>query len=110
LPDTIQQVTGSGGTHYLFQLPDFPVQNSKSKLAQGLDIAWPPRLHHGRAEHSSGHGRAYFWDGAEEIEEQKIAAAPGLADRLAAARMASSPAALRRFRRSSRKASGTTRW
>lgn len=37
LPVTPQQLTGSGGSHYLFELPDFEVTNSAGKLGPGLD-------------------------------------------------------------------------
>jgi hypothetical protein len=38
LPPTPQAATPSGGTHYLFALPDFPVSNSAGKLGPGLDV------------------------------------------------------------------------
>jgi Virulence-associated protein E/Bifunctional DNA primase/polymerase, N-terminal len=38
LPKTLTQRTGSGGFHYLFQIPDFAVHNSAGKLGKGLDI------------------------------------------------------------------------
>jgi hypothetical protein len=38
IPDTIEQVTGSGGKHLLFQLPDFPVRNSAGLVAPGIDV------------------------------------------------------------------------
>ncbi len=38
LPHGPEQQTGSGGYHYLFQLPDFPVTNSVERLGKGLDI------------------------------------------------------------------------
>jgi hypothetical protein len=38
LPRTAEQRTGSGGRHYLFQHPGFPVTNSAGKLGPGLDI------------------------------------------------------------------------
>lgn len=37
LPHTVQATTGSGGAHYLFQLPAFPVPNTASKIAPGID-------------------------------------------------------------------------
>lgn len=37
LPHTPQAETGSGGAHYLFALPGFPVKNSAGKLGAGLD-------------------------------------------------------------------------
>jgi len=38
LPHTVQATTGSGGTHFLFTMPDFPVANSASRIAPGLDV------------------------------------------------------------------------
>jgi len=38
LPDTITQVTGTGGRHFLFKLPDFQVGNSASKAGSHIDI------------------------------------------------------------------------
>lgn len=38
LPKTAQARTGSGGSHYLFSLPDFPVHNSVDLVGPGLDI------------------------------------------------------------------------
>jgi hypothetical protein len=39
IPDTIEQLTGTGGRHVLFDLPlDFEVHNSQGKLGPGLDI------------------------------------------------------------------------
>lgn len=77
LPDTIQQITGTGGKHILFALPeDFVVKNSASKLGPGLDvrgqggyIVVAPSIH-------PETGRAYDWDGMEEIEQTPIAKAP----------------------------------
>lgn len=37
LPHTPRQRSGSGGTHYLFKRPDFPLGNSAGKLGKGLD-------------------------------------------------------------------------
>lgn len=38
LPQTLESITGSGGSHYLFACPDVPVKNSASRIAHGLDI------------------------------------------------------------------------
>lgn len=38
LPHTVQAVTGSGGAHFLFKLPDFEVTNSSNRVGTGLDI------------------------------------------------------------------------
>lgn len=81
IPDTIQQVTGTGGYHFLFQMPGFPVRNLQGAqnplFGKGIDIRGiggymvaAPSVH-------PETGREYFWDGLKEIEEQKIAAAPG---------------------------------
>lgn len=77
LPDTIQQVTGSGGQHILFALPaEFTVKNSQGKLGPGIDvrgqggyIVADPSIHPETK-------RAYCWDGMQEIEDQRIAPAP----------------------------------
>lgn len=37
LPHTPQALTGSGGSHFLFALPDFEITNSAGKLGPGLD-------------------------------------------------------------------------
>jgi P4 family phage/plasmid primase-like protien len=75
-PDTAEQVTGTGGKHLLFRLPDFPVRNSAGMIAPGIDIRGAggyiivaPSVHPVTK-------REYFWDGLTEIEEQPIAAAP----------------------------------
>lgn len=77
LPETIEQVTGTGGKHILYALPqDFTVKNSASKLGPGVDvrgqggyIVVAPSLH-------PETGRRYDWDGLKDIEEQAIAPAP----------------------------------
>lgn len=38
LPQTYSVMTGSGGAHYYFLMPDFPVSNSKGRLPAGLDV------------------------------------------------------------------------
>lgn len=38
LPETLVIGTGSGGFHFYFIAPDFPVRNSTSKLGKGIDI------------------------------------------------------------------------
>jgi P4 family phage/plasmid primase-like protien len=84
-PDTAEQITGTGGRHLLFLPPDFPVRNSTSAIAPGIDIRGvggyivvAPSIHPETK-------RAYDWDGLREIEEQPIAAAPAwLLDKLRA--------------------------
>ena len=76
LPQTIEAMTGGGGRHILYQMPDFPVRNSKDKIGSGIEIKGvggyivaPPSIH-------PETGRAYEWDGLVEIEQASIAAAP----------------------------------
>lgn len=76
LPDTAQQTTGTGGTHILYALPDFPVKNSQAKIGPGIDvrgqggyIVAAPSIHPETK-------RPYEWDGLAELEQQPIAAAP----------------------------------
>lgn len=76
LPETIEQLTGTGGKHILFSLPDFPVQNSQDKVGFGIDvrgtggyIVVEPSVH-------PVTGRCYAWDGVPEIEDQALAPAP----------------------------------
>lgn len=39
LPETYEVRTGSGGTHYYFSLPDWPITNSRGRLEKrGLDV------------------------------------------------------------------------
>lgn len=38
LPDTYTVKTGSGGLHYYYRMPGFPIKNNVKKLAQGVDI------------------------------------------------------------------------
>ena len=85
-PDTLQQVTGTGGKHLLFRMPDFPVKNSAGMLAPGIDIRGAggyivvaPSIHPETK-------RAYDWDGLKEIEDQPILPAPRVAARQTAAR------------------------
>src|SRR5258705_2202078 len=37
-PDTLEAESPSGSIHYLFRHPGFPVKNSESKLAPGIDV------------------------------------------------------------------------
>jgi len=52
LPETLQSVTGSGGSHYMFAQPQVSIKNSASSIGQGLDmrgdggyIVAPPSRH-----------------------------------------------------------------
>lgn len=85
LPKTIEQVTGSGGVHYLYAWPDFRVRNSQGKvvdgklsgLAEGLDIRGYHGYIVGAPSIHPDTGIAYAWLKSElPLEEQKIAEAP----------------------------------
>lgn len=61
LPATLASVTGGGGRHILFALPDGDLSNSNGRIARGIDvrgsggyIVAPPSIH--------ASGRAYQWD------------------------------------------------
>ncbi len=89
--DTLQQITGTGGYHFLFEMPDFAVRNIQGAqtpiFGPGIDIrgvggymvacpSWNPQTK-----------RFYCWDGADEIEQQLIARAPAwMLERLKARR------------------------
>lgn len=75
-PDTIEQVTGSGGRHLLFALPDFPVLNSEGWIAPGIDIRGSGGYIVASNSIHPETKREYFWDGITEIEQQAVAAAP----------------------------------
>lgn len=74
-PDTVSQITGSGGWHFLFTHPGMTVLNSVEILGPGLDvrgdggyIVVPP------SEHISG--RRYEWEGSSRPDEISIKKAP----------------------------------
>lgn len=74
LPETLQVMTGGGGSHRYFAHPGFRVPNSAGKVGDGLDVrgdgglvAAPPSLHES--------GRRYVWDGLVGIDAP-IAPAP----------------------------------
>lgn len=77
LPDTIEATTGTLGRHNLYLEPsDFKITNTESLIGAGIDtrgkggyIVAAPSIHPETK-------RPYFWDGMEEIENQKIAPAP----------------------------------
>lgn len=75
LPDTLQQVTGTGGRHYLFRM-ERPVKCSTGEVGQGIDvrgsggyIVAEPSIHDVTLQ-------PYIWDGMAEIENQAILSAP----------------------------------
>lgn len=67
LPPTLTAATGSGGRHYFFSHPGFPVQNDASgKVGRGVDVRGEggyvvaaPSLHHS--------GGTYRWEAAAPI-------------------------------------------
>lgn len=78
MPDTLQQVTGRGGTHYFFKYPTDGrrVKNSASKVAPGVDVRGDggyvvvaPSIHPTTK-------MEYIWDGMAEVEQQPVAEAP----------------------------------
>jgi predicted P-loop ATPase len=75
-PDTIQQITGTGGKHLLFALPDFPVRNSARKIAPGIDVRGAGGYIVAAPSAHPDTGRQYFWDGLALLEEQKLSPAP----------------------------------
>ena len=76
LPETPEQTTGRGGKQILYGLPaNFRVQNSQDFIGPGIDVRGlggfivAPSIH-------PITGVAYVWDGAVEVENQRIADAP----------------------------------
>lgn len=75
MPTTWEVVTGSGGRHFYFRMPNFPVGNVVG-LEPGIDIKGtggqvvsPPSIH------PDTH-RPYVWDGLNEISQEPLADAP----------------------------------
>lgn len=77
LPETVMSMTGGGGQHYLFTLPDFPVssRSGAGALRPGVEIKGeggyivaPPSRH--------GSGRAYEWELSSTPGQVEIAPAP----------------------------------
>jgi len=80
LPETLEQITGSGGIHYLFASPDFRVRNSQGKnggIAEGLDIrGWHGYIVAAPSIHPDT-GVAYAWYKSETpLEDRPLAPAP----------------------------------
>jgi len=70
LPATVEAITGGGGRHLYFRLPDAMIKNTAGKLGEGLDtrgaggyVVGPPSIHRC--------GRAYAWsvDSAAEFAD-----------------------------------------
>jgi predicted P-loop ATPase len=86
LPDTIQQITPTGGRHYLFAMPGFEVRNSQGKLGTtdtpGIDIRGlggyimaAPSIH-------PDAGTDYDWDGMDGASGELLPAPAWLLDML----------------------------
>jgi predicted P-loop ATPase len=77
LPDTIQQITGGGGKHMLFRIPErTSIANSASLVAPGIDVKGTSGYIVAAPSVHPTTGRRYEWDGIEEIEHQRILDAP----------------------------------
>lgn len=85
IPDTVENITGSGGRHILFRCPDWYVPNSVGKnggIAPGLDIRGdggyiivPPSVH--------SSGNRYEWEALHHPTETELAEIPRwLADKI----------------------------
>ena len=75
IPDTVTNLTGGGGTHYLFRWPEDLEIGNRVGLFQGVDvrgiggqIVLPPSVHLS--------GRHYEWEGGFEPWEYSFAAPP----------------------------------
>lgn len=75
LPDTPHSLTGGGGEHLAFALPNHGAIHNGVDLAPGIDvrgdggyIVVPPSLH--------ASGRTYCWDAASDLEDAPLAQAP----------------------------------
>jgi putative DNA primase/helicase len=75
LPETVQQLTGGGGVHYLFAHPGSPVKNRVETLGAGLDIRGDggyiiaaPSLHTS--------GKQYAWEVLHEPDDTALAPMP----------------------------------
>lgn len=76
MPRTVESMTGSGGSHLLFLMPDFDIRNNaETKLGKGIDIRGnggyivaPPSIH--------PNGTPYQWELTSRPDEIKPAPAP----------------------------------
>lgn len=75
MPTTWEVVTGSGGRHFYFRLPNFAIGNVVG-LAPGIDIKGtggqvvsPPSIH------PDTH-KPYLWDGLNDIQDEPLAEGP----------------------------------
>ena len=75
LPDTLSQITGGGGRHYLLPAlpPGAPPKNSSSKVAPGIDVKSVDGY---VLVAPSVTAKQYLWDGGAEFEQQTVAQAP----------------------------------
>lgn len=77
LPRTLETLTGSGGNHVLFAMPDWDLRNNAgTKLGKGLDIRGnggyivaPPSIH--------PNGQPYQWEPTSRPNDLPLAQAPG---------------------------------
>src|SRR5690606_30697619 len=74
LPETVEAVTGSGGSHYLFTYKE-GIQNQAGQIAKGLDIRGDggyivaaPSIHIS--------GKSYEWEVSAHPLEKKVLEAP----------------------------------
>ena len=74
MPETVENLTGGGGRHLLFQDPGLPVRKRVGLLpgidlcADGAQIVAPPSAHRS--------GRSYAWDLAHHPDDTPLAPAP----------------------------------
>jgi hypothetical protein len=75
MPGTLQQITGGGGRHYCFKIPE-SLTIGCGNIGPGLDIKGAggyivvaPSIH-------PDTGKEYVWDGAEPVHKQPILDAP----------------------------------
>ncbi len=76
LPDTVEQLTGSGGRHLLFKHPAGQVIGNKVRIAPGLDVRGEGGyIVVAPSTHASG--RQYAWEVSSRPGEVEVAEAPG---------------------------------
>jgi hypothetical protein len=75
LPDTVQNISGSGGYHFLFKQPEPPLGNDEGNLPDGINvrgangyIILPPSSHKS--------GNSYEWEVSSHPRDTAVAIAP----------------------------------